>query len=219
MIDVDAPVADLVLAHSGTAIVLDRRHIDYCCEGHRPLAQVIAERGLDRAQLVAELALAMQAPDPEADPRTASTASLISRALARQHRNLRASLALLEHHAFTVVKEHGARFPTVRTLANGIGELVGHMLPHLDREEDELFPALLERALSVELRGKLGTMFDEHRDFTLMFRRLRASTSDYRPPDGADDEVVALYAGVHELEGLVARHHHVENHVLLPRFR
>jgi regulator of cell morphogenesis and NO signaling len=93
-----------VLAHSATATVLDRRHIDYCCEGHRPLAQVIAERGLDRAQLVAELALAMPAPDPEADPRTASTASLISRALARQHRNLRASLALLEHHAFTVVK-------------------------------------------------------------------------------------------------------------------
>ena len=137
----------------------------------------------------------------------------------RQHRHLRASLALLEHQAYALVKDHGPRFPTVRTLANGIGEIAAHMLPHLDREEDELFPALLDHAITAELRAKLGAMFDEHREFTHQFRRLRTATNDYQAPAGASDDLIALYAGVHELEGLVARHHHVENHVLLPRFR
>ena len=137
----------------------------------------------------------------------------------RQHRHLRASLALLEHQAYALVKDHGPRFPTVRTLANGIGEIAAHMLPHLDREEDELFPALLDHAITAELRAKLGAMFDEHREFTHQFRRLRTATNDYQAPAGASDEVVELYAAVHEFEILVARHHHVENHVLLPRFR
>lgn len=219
MIDLDAPVADLVLAHSATATVLDRRHIDYCCEGHRPLGQVIDERQLDRQALLAELAEAMAEPDPEADPRTASTSALISRALARQHRHLRALLALLNHQGYELARAHGAELPALRPLSAAIDELATDMLAHLDREEDELFPAMLHHEMSAELRGKLGKMFDEHRDFTHRFKRLRTSTSDYQPPAGSPDEVVELYAALHEFEGLVARHHHVENHVLLPRFR
>ena len=97
--------------------------------------------------------------------------------------------------------------------------VAAHMLPHLDREEDELFPAMLHNAMTPELRAKLGAMFDEHRDFTHMFKRLRTATGEYQAPAGASDEVVELYAALHEFEVLVARHHHVENHVLLPRFR
>ena len=219
MIDLDAPVADLVLAHSATATVLDRRHIDYCCEGHRPLGQVIAERQLDREALMAELAAAMAEPDPEADPRTATTSALISRALARQHRHLRALLALLGHQSRELMIQHATKLPALRQLANAVDEIGSHMLPHLDREEDELFPAMLHNAMTPELRAKLGAMFDEHRDFTQMFKRLRAATGEYQAPAGASDEVVELYAALHEFEVLVARHHHVENHVLLPRFR
>ncbi|MBK9035566.1 MAG: DUF542 domain-containing protein [Myxococcales bacterium] len=219
MIDEDAPVADLVLAHSGTATVLDRRHIDYCCEGHRPLGQVITERKLDREALLAELTAAMSEADPDADPRTASTSALISRALARQHRHLRALLALMQHQARSLAAVAGPQQAAVRALSHGIEALAEQMLPHLDREEDELFPAMLANAMTPELRAKLGGMFDEHREFTLMFHRLRAMTHEYQAPTGSSDEVTELYVAVHELETLVARHHHVENHVLLPRFR
>lgn len=208
-----------MLTHSGAATVLDRRHIDYCCEGHRPLRQVIAERNLNSEALVAELRAIMAEPDPEANPRTASTSALISRALARQHRHLRALFALLQHQGHDLARRLGAQFPPLRQLVNSIDELAEEMLPHLDREEDELFPALLANTVTPELRAKLGVMFDEHRDFGQRFHRLRDATRGYTPPPRAPDDVVALFAAVHELEHLVARHHHVENHVLLPRFR
>ena len=48
---------------------------------------------------------------------------------------------------------------------------------------------------------------------------MRSLTALAMAPAGASDEVVELYAALHEFEVLVARHHHVENHVLLPRFR
>ncbi len=219
MIDLDAPVANLVLAHSATATVLDRRQIDYCCEGHRPLAQVIADRGLDGEALVAELTTAMAAPDLDADPRTASTSALINRSLAQQHRHLRALFALLELQGREVVRRHATTYPALRPLVNLVEELAEHLLTHLDREEDELFPAMLAGAMTPELRASLGVMFDEHREFAQALRRLRQVGNGYQAPAGAPIEVIELYAALHELELLVVRHHHVENHALLPRFR
>ena len=61
-------------------------------------------------------------------------------------------------------------------------------------------------------------MFDEHREFSELFHRLREMTGDYAAPDGAGAEVATLFRGLAELESLVNRHHHLENHVLLPRF-
>jgi len=218
MIDPDAPIANIVLDHSAAATVFDRRHIDYCCEGHHTLSRACRDRGLDLGELTAELEDAMTEPDPEADPRTASTSALISRALARQHRHLRATLALLHHVSAEQARDHGQAFPVLRIVASAIENISDHLLPHLDHEEDELFPALIRGEVSPTMRQQLAMMFDEHRVFSELFHRLRDMTGGYRAPDGADEEVVLLMRGIAELESLVNRHHHLENHVLLPRF-
>jgi regulator of cell morphogenesis and NO signaling len=219
MIDPSTTVAELVLRHSGCATVFDRREIDYCCQGHQALARACADRALDVAELVAELELVMAETDPEADPRTAPTSALISRALARQHRHLRATLSLLDLQAGELVRDHGASVPTLRMLATSISAIARDMLAHLDHEEDVLFPALLKGDPPDAIRLELGHMFDEHREFADLFRRMRAATNGYRAPEGANANVARLYRGVAELEALVLRHHHLENHVLLPRFR
>jgi len=217
MIDPRAPVAELVLQHSAAATVFDRREIDYCCQGHQTLERACNDRGIEIAAVIAELEVAMAEPDPEADPREAPTSALISRSLASQHRHLRATLTLLDLQAADLVRDHGRAFPGLRVLSTGIAGLAEHLFRHIDHEEDELFPALL--AGDPEARRQLGHMFDEHREFADRFRRLRAATSNYQPPEGANANIGRLYRGVAEFEGLVLRHHHLENHVLLPRFR
>jgi len=219
MIDPSKPVAEIVLQHSGAATVFDRREIDYCCQGHQTLVRACEDRGIEVGALVEELAAVMAEPDPETDPRTASTSALISHALARQHRHLRATLTLLDLQATDLVREHGRTFPGLRALATSINALAEHMLHHLDYEEDVLFPALLAGDPDDPVRQSLGHMFDEHREFGDLFRRLRAATNGYQPPEGANANIARLYRGVAELEALVLRHHHLENHVLLPRFR
>jgi iron-sulfur cluster repair protein YtfE (RIC family) len=62
-------------------------------------------------------------------------------------------------------------------------------------------------------------MFDEHREFSDLFHRLRRASNGYRAPDPSDTSVVDVMRGLEELEHLVFRHHHVENHVLAARFR
>lgn len=219
MLDPESPVAEFVSHHSGAATVFDRHHIDYCCQGHRTLTAACLDRGLQVGELLVELEQAYSEPDADADARTAPTSALINRALARQHRTLRATLTLLEHQAIALAREYASELPVLRQLAVSLEHLRTEMLEHLDHEEDELFPALLAADLSAETRAKLARMFDEHREFGGLFIRLRELTNSYTPPKGADDNVRRLFRGLAELEGLVGRHHHVENHILLPRFR
>jgi regulator of cell morphogenesis and NO signaling len=104
-------------------------------------------------------------------------------------------------------------------MATSLATLGDHLRRHIQHEEEVLFPALLAEPVSGEARRDLGRMFDEHRDFADLFRRLRAATGGYQPPAGVNENVARLYRGVAELEALVLRHHHLENHVLMPRFR
>lgn len=218
MLDPGEQVASFVLRHSSAALVFDRHRIDYCCQGHLPLALACANHGIEVQAVLAEIDAACAEPDPNSDPRTAGTSALISRALSRQHRHLRASLTLLEHQARELARDHGAAYPVLRGLAVSLDHLRSEMLAHLDHEEDELFPAILA-GVTDETRAGLGRMFDEHREFGDQFRRLRELTGGYEAPASANDNVKRLFRGVAELEGFVSRHHHVENHVLLPRFR
>lgn len=219
MIDPAATLATIVLDHSGAATVFDRVHLDYCCDGHLSLERACANHGVDLTAIIAELQEATALPDPEADARTCTTSSLISRVLSRQHRVLRAALALLAHQAAELARTRGAAHPSLRTVAVMTAELGDHMIEHLDREEDTLFPALLRGAVTKELRTQFGHMFDEHREFSDMLHRLRDLTHGYKAPDPRDADAVALLRGLAELEHLILRHHHVENHVLAPRFR
>ncbi len=218
MIDPDAQIATIVLEHACVASVFDRRHIDYCCQGHNTLARACADHGLDLQGVVDELQAIVERADADVDPRTTPTSVLISRVLAYQHRHLRANLALIRLEATNLSHVHADRMPVLRLVRSMMGELSESLNAHLDGEEDELFPALLAGP-SVETRRSLGRMFDEHREFAALLRRLRAETNDYAPGADIGDDVRGLYRDLADLESLVLRHHHVENHVLLPRFR
>lgn len=217
-IHADESIATIVLEHACAASIFDRRRIDYCCQGHIPLQRACADRGLDVHDILAELRAVIASADADADPRTTPTSILISRVLAYQHRHLRANLALIRLESGNLARDHAKRMPVLRVVRSMVGELSDRLNGHLDEEEDQLFPALLDGP-SAETRRSLGCMFDEHREFAELLRRLRAAAHDYVPGEDIGDNVRALYRALADLESLVLRHHHVENHVLLPRFR
>lgn len=217
MFDRSSRVADIVLSHAATASVFDRRRIDYCCQGSRVLERACDDHGVDVDTVLGELRAAVETPAEDVDPRTASTSALISRIIAHQHRDLRATLALLTYGAANLARERpGLRL--VRQVRLLLDELSDRVLAHMNEEETELFPALLQQPVPDHARTALGAMFDDHADITRLLRRLRETTSDYVAPL-LDPDLTELFAGLAELDALITRHHHVENHVLLPRFR
>jgi len=218
MFDRSTRVADIVLENAATASVFDRCHIDYCCRGTMALERACDDKGLDVERILNELSAVAAEPPQDVDPRTASTSALIHRVIAHQHRDLRATLSLLSYSAANLARRrHDLRI--VRQLRTALEELSTRVMTHLEGEENDLFPALLVTPVTDATRGKLGVMFDDHREITGLLRGLREATSDYAALDIIDSELSEFIAGLAELDALITRHHHVENHVLLPRFR
>lgn len=217
MFDRSTRVGDIVLAHTATASVFDRRRIDYCCSGHDALDAACQKRGVAVDTILAELQEAVAVAPMDVDLRTTPTSTLISRVIAHQHRDIRATLALLQYAAANLAStRRGVRI--VRQLRAFLDELGDRLLAHMSHEEEHLFPLLLAQPVLEETRTKLGKMFDDHADITRLLRAMRELTDDYGIPID-DNDLRCLYAGLSELDALITRHHHVENHVLLARFR
>jgi len=220
MLDTRRSIADLVLANSACAPVFQRHKIDFCCRGHLSLEDAARARSLDVDALVQELTRAIAERDPRApDPTTFSTAGLVTHVIDTHHAYLREALPFILQVADKVARVHGAHNPKLLPLARDAHAIADALLPHLDFEEEVLFPQLLQEAPDADLIAReLGAMAAEHRVVGELLAKIRESADDFTLPDWACNSYRALFAELEHLEADVLTHVHLENHALMPRF-
>jgi regulator of cell morphogenesis and NO signaling len=223
MINPSQTVASLVLDHSECARVLQRNRIDFCCRGHMSIEAAAHERKLNTKTLLAQLSLAIAERNDNGearrDPRALATPLLIEHIVMTHHGYLREALPFVRTMSAKVSRVHGAHNPKLIELDAVVVELAEALLPHLENEEDVLFPALMEalpdRAL---VKRELFAMHEEHLAVGKLLARLRDASDNFRLPDWACNSYRALFAELEQLEADVLTHVHLENHVLKPRF-
>lgn len=220
MLDPNATVARTVLDHSECAPVFQRHRIDYCCKGNATISAASKDRGVDVAELLADLerAIAERRGGDSADPREMSTPSLVAYVVSKHHDYLRKTLPFVRALAAKVSRVHGDHNPRLVDLHTTVGELVDALEPHLDDEEKVLFPALIAMGPQGVISTELGKMREEHLAVGALLERMRDATEDYRLPDWACNSYRTLFSELEKLETDVLRHVHLENHVLMPRF-
>lgn len=221
MLDRRQTVADLVLDHAECAEILERHHIDFCCQGGVSLEVAAAARGLDLEALLQELshAIAERRGRPTEDPRELSTSGLIEHIVTTHHLYLRRMLPFLRELASKVSRVHGAHNAKLRTLHTAVTELAEVVLPHLDEEEQSLFPTLTAPLVEArEAIEQLDSMREEHHAVAGLLERVRAASDDFSLPEWACSSYRTLFAELERLERNVHTHVHLENHVLAPRF-
>lgn len=221
MLDRRETVAQIVLDHSECAAVFQKHRIDFCCKGDRTLERVCTEQGIDPAVLLAELESVISARQGQdaSDPRELSTAGLVGHIVSRHHEYLRRVLPFIQPLAQKVSRVHGTHNPKLRDVESTVIELVEALLPHLDQEEQVLFPAVMGRNPDRSLiDAELASMHKEHLEVGAMLERLRTSAEDFQTPDWACNSYRTLFKELEALEGDILRHVHLENHVLMPRF-
>src|SRR5579884_1245542 len=59
----ETPVGEIVRAMPASARIFEKLHIDYCCGGKKPLAEVCNAKNLDAATVIAMLSALDAAPD------------------------------------------------------------------------------------------------------------------------------------------------------------
>jgi len=214
-------VADIVTSHSECAPVFQKHKIDFCCNGGVSLAEASKKRGVDADALISELqeAIAQRRGKPAGDPRELSTAGLIGAIISTHHEYLRKILPFLVPLAAKVGNVHGDHDPKLRDLARVVQELSDALIPHLDKEEQTLFPALMTGKPAPRLvRDELDAMVKEHLEVATLLDQVHTATEDYTLPDWACNSYRTLFTELKSMESDILRHVHLENHVLMSRF-
>lgn len=217
-------VANLVLDHSECAPIFQRHRIDYCCRGEVSIEEAARERGLDLEVLMRELeqAISERRGVQPASMTELSTQALIEHIVDTHHAYLRKALPFVRVLATKVARVHGDHNPKLRELDEVVDELTEALLPHLDEEEQSLFPALQageqRTMLDTVMETMLDAMMDDHLAVAALLERIRSATDDFAVPEWACSSYRTLFGELQALERDTFTHVHLENHVLKPRF-
>jgi regulator of cell morphogenesis and NO signaling len=220
-LDRTATVARIVVEHSATARVFQKHGIDYCCHGDVSLLEACAAARLEPDALAAELeaVLATPAAQPDEDPRALSTAALVARIVERHHGYLRRALPYVAPIMAKVARVHGPRDAVLQDVAEAFRALAASLLPHLEEEEQVLFPALVAGTPDRDVvRREVERMHEDHLAVGDLLARIRGLTGGFATPEWGCNTYRVLMAELDALEADILRHVHLENHVLALRF-
>ena len=207
-------IGQIAVELPGATAVFRRLKLDFCCGGQVSLQDACAQKGLDTASVLAQLA-PLQREDTAA-PDARDPVALIDHILTRYHAVHREQLPELVRMARRVEAVHRDHPAVPVGLATLLESMEAELLEHMEKEEQVLFPALEQDGQGVD--GPIGMLRDEHTGHGALLEQLAALTSDHTPPLGACNTWRALYAGTAQLTEDLISHIHLENNLLFPRF-
>jgi regulator of cell morphogenesis and NO signaling len=220
-------IGDLVLELPQVMRLFETLNIDYCCGGHRSLADACALAGQDAEAVLQRLRGLGAEPAAPSDPKawaTAPLAELAAHIEARHHRFTREELARVAPLMTKVAQVHGEHHPELARMEQVFLAMQADLLPHLEKEEQILFPFIRAMAGPAAPEACFGSvaspvraMQAEHEAVGDLLREVRILTSDFTPPEDACGSFRSLYMGLRALEEDLHLHIYLESHLLFPR--
>ena len=225
-------VRDVVLELPQATRVFEKLKIDYCCGGDTPLGEACATAGVEVANLermLAEVGQAEAQPNGSMDFQKATLSELIGHILDKHHVYTKSEMARLEPLVDKVIAAHGENHPELRSLGGLFQQLCADLKPHMFKEEQILFPYILEMERASLQHGAapfapFGTvnnpirmMMTEHETVGDLLRELRAESSNYTVPADGCISYQTLYQALEVFEQDLHQHIHLENNILFPR--
>jgi regulator of cell morphogenesis and NO signaling len=225
-IDPSMTLGDIVTLRPSLAADLERRGLDYCCHGGRTLAEAARDAGLDGQTVAAELS-AMHADESVAEWASLGLAELVDHIETVHHHHLWAELPRISALVDKIVTVHGERHPELSDVQRFYNELRADLEPHLEREEQQLFPMIRQLAHATdgpnvdkvdrrELAAQIAALMSEHETVGALLEQLNRVTSRYTVPEDGCASYEACYRALAELESDTHLHVHKENNRLFP---
>ncbi len=135
------------------------------------------------------------------------------------HQYVRQKLPEITELSSKVFQAHGTHHPFLKVLNDKIGELASGLTEHLEKEEDQLFPAIRDAEKNatweVETTHELQHILrEEHEEAGALIKDIRQLTNHYQTPPDACFSFHRLYDLLEEFEQDLYRHVHLENNIL-----
>ena len=230
MINTGMTVREVAVEVPQSTRLFEKLRIDYCCGGHRPLAEACASAGVDVYEVMAMLGEVSPSEDIEVlDFQNASLPELITHILDTHHVFTKSEMERLQLLIDKVIGAHGSNHPELLHLGELWQRLCADLKPHMFKEEQILFPYMIAMAQAADhkwaapfapfgtVNNPIRMMMREHDTAGEIVRELRALTSDYKAPADACISYQTLYQALENFERDLHQHIHLENNILFPK--
>lgn len=232
MINTNMTVRDVAMELPQSTTLFEKLRIDYCCGGHKPLAEACASAGVDVdkvLEMLAEVTRSSSQDKGVPDFQNASLPELIRHILDTHHVFTKSEMDRLQVLTDKVLAAHGGNHPELIHLDELFTRLCADLKPHMFKEEQILFPYIVAMAEAADQKRSVpfapfGTVNNPIRMMTMehdtageILHELRALTSDYKVPADACNSYQTLYQGLENFERDLHQHIHLENNLLFPK--
>ena len=230
MIKSNMKVREVALNLPQATRVLEKLKIDYCCGGDRHLGEACAAAGVELKtleQLLEETDTYVPSATPDFQQLT--LAELIVYIRDKHHTFTKNEMARLELLSANVVAAHGENHSELLSIRNLLRQLFDELTRHMFKEEQILFPFVVELEQSVlqqrpvpmppfgTVNNPIHMMMMEHDAAGDFLRELRKLSSDYAVPPDACISYQTLYQALEAFEQDLHQHIHLENNILFPK--
>lgn len=219
---IETKIGEIVAEKPDAARILELVGIDYCCGGQIPLHEAAKAQNLDPNQLLNAL-LVVGAPPKTSenqDWNKASLPDLMNHIVTTHHRWLRRELPPMLETTNTVLRVHGKSHSELAEVVATLEKINNSVLPHLDEEEQTVFPALRKLVAGeppTDIATQLDSLRSDHDELGTELHRLRELTDGFKVPTDACAKYREMLSGLLALERDMLQHVHLENNILLPR--
>ena len=223
-----ASVADIALRFPHAIDILNKHHLDYCCNGKKRFDDVCKENNLDPEQIWQELQHANGGSTTRKPDRFESwtLTLLIDYIVMNHHVYVTRAIPEIKGLLNKVCNAHGEDQPYLLSVREKFNSLSQELLAHMTKEEEILFPAIKkieQNALTIKsspssdnLTIPIMVMEHEHEIAGDLVKSIRTLTNNFMPPAFACPTFLIAYKMLQEFDNDLMQHIHLENNILFP---
>ena len=228
----ETTLREVVNTNYGYSQIFDKFRIDFCCNGHRTLAQAAADTEVPVEHLIATLGdaeLPSSTAAADVDKQTAGAEAENNRVLSSQahdivdihHSYCWLEMPELQELVHKVARVHGEAHPELAKVKAHFDTVVKEMSDHLSHEERFVFPAIsaMERTGTAanNLDNELRALMSEHDAAGMLMRTIAELTDDFTSPDDACPSYQMMNERLAKFRNDLHLHVHKENNQLFPQ--
>lgn len=231
-VDRNQTIASIVNNDYRAADVFRKYQIEYCCGGKFPLSIACEMNGLNEEEIIRELKEATR------EVNTSNTLDfngwpidfLTDYIVNVHHHYLRKALPSIRDHVDRFAAGHRKKFGYLDELLQLISQLQKTFIPHLEQEEEIIFPYIRQISHAYNSRESYASLLvrtlrkpvedimeHEHETTGKLIHRMRALTDQYTPPENACISHRVTFQKLREVDNDIVQHLHLENNILFPK--
>lgn len=220
-------IGEIVAEDYRTAKIFEGHGIDYCCGGKVSLLATCAEKDIDLATIIEEIAAVKNLPVERRQDYSSWELSFLADYIINVHHSyLKENTAQIAGNAQKIAAVHGTRHPEVIEIATIFNKIAIDLTAHLKEEEEEFFPAIKRvdmqkktgttaAATDIEIiKNSLKKLIHEHEEVGDAIHQIRHLAGGYAIPGDACNTFMVTYQKLKEFEDDLHKHVHLENNIL-----